>query len=118
MEPHSSKTDPRPLARYEKDLSLTALVIWCYSLHMFILRKLKLKNKLFSQVEIEVPQACSFIVRTTGCSLSEVTDMDADGNPVFSPAPNSDAFAVEMERYITSPVFCQVTHSATFTHII
>lgn len=50
-------------------------------------------------VEIEVPQTCSFIVRTTGCRLSEVVDMDANGNPVFGPAPTSDAFADEMSRY-------------------
>ncbi|XP_045898204.1 apolipoprotein B-100-like, partial [Micropterus dolomieu] len=51
------------------------------------------------KVEIEVPQTCSFIVRTTGCRLSEVANMDAEGNPVFGPAPSSDAFAVEMEKY-------------------
>lgn len=50
------------------------------------------------QVEIEVPQTCSFIVRTTGCSLSQVVDVDAAGNPVFGPAPSSDAFAAEMAR--------------------
>lgn len=50
-------------------------------------------------VEIEVPQTCSFIVRTTGCSLSEVVSTDIDGNAVFGPAPSSDAFAAEMERY-------------------
>uniref|UniRef100_A0A3B4T6U1 Apolipoprotein B n=1 Tax=Seriola dumerili TaxID=41447 RepID=A0A3B4T6U1_SERDU len=60
-----------------------------------------LKNgpRAFCMVEIEVPQTCSFIVRTTGCSLSEVVDMDAEGNPVFRPAPGSDAFAAEMEMY-------------------
>lgn len=60
------------------------------------------KNNIYllSQVEIEVPQTCSFIVRTTGCSLSEVVNMDAEGNPVFGPAPGSAAFAAEMERYI------------------
>uniref|UniRef100_A0A671WBY7 Apolipoprotein B-100-like n=1 Tax=Sparus aurata TaxID=8175 RepID=A0A671WBY7_SPAAU len=55
--------------------------------------------KATCKVEIEVPQACSFIVRTTGCTLSEVVDMDAEGNPVFGPSPSSDAFAAEMERY-------------------
>ncbi|XP_076613031.1 apolipoprotein B-100-like [Chaetodon auriga] len=55
--------------------------------------------KATCKVEIEVPQTCSFIVRTTGCSLSEVANMDAEGNPVFSPTPSSDAFAAEMERY-------------------
>ena len=51
-----------------------------------------------SQVEIEVPQTCSFIVRTSGCSLSEVYDMDTDGSPMFRPASGSDAFAAEMEK--------------------
>lgn len=50
------------------------------------------------QVEIEVPRACSFIVRTTSCQLTEVVDMDMDGNPVFGPAPTSDVFAADMER--------------------
>ncbi|KAM4521772.1 apolipoprotein Bb, tandem duplicate 1 [Odontesthes bonariensis] len=61
----------------------------------------QLKNgpKASCKVEIEVPQTCSFIVRTTGCTLREVVDMDAEGNPVFSPAASSDAFAAEMERY-------------------
>ncbi|XP_061742378.1 apolipoprotein Bb, tandem duplicate 1 isoform X2 [Nerophis ophidion] len=55
--------------------------------------------KATCNVEIEVPQACRFIVRTTGCSLKEVTAMDSDGNPVFGASPSSDAFAAEMERY-------------------
>ncbi|KAK2856131.1 hypothetical protein Q5P01_004866 [Channa striata] len=60
-----------------------------------------LKNgpKASCTVEIEVPQTCSFIVRTTGCSLSEVVGMDAAGNPVFGPAPSSADFAAEMEKY-------------------
>ncbi|XP_077408246.1 apolipoprotein Bb, tandem duplicate 1 [Vanacampus margaritifer] len=51
------------------------------------------------KVEIEVPQTCSFIVRTTGCTLSEVVDVDSDNNPIFGAAPSSNAFAAEMERY-------------------
>ncbi|XP_053737738.1 apolipoprotein Bb, tandem duplicate 1 [Synchiropus splendidus] len=60
-----------------------------------------LKNgpKAICKVEIEVPQTCSFIVRTTGCRLSEVVGMDPAGNPEFRPAPTSDVFAAEMERY-------------------
>ncbi|XP_051792710.1 apolipoprotein Bb, tandem duplicate 1 [Acanthochromis polyacanthus] len=60
-----------------------------------------LKNgpKASCKVEIEVPQTCSFIIRTTGCQLNEVVDVDAEGNPVFGPAPSSDTFAAEMERY-------------------
>uniref|UniRef100_A0A3P9NJZ8 Apolipoprotein Bb, tandem duplicate 1 n=1 Tax=Poecilia reticulata TaxID=8081 RepID=A0A3P9NJZ8_POERE len=61
----------------------------------------ELKNgpKASCKVEIEVPQMCSFILHTTGCSLSEVVDTDANGNPVFLPAASSDSFAAEMERY-------------------
>uniref|UniRef100_A0A4W5MQB1 Vitellogenin domain-containing protein n=1 Tax=Hucho hucho TaxID=62062 RepID=A0A4W5MQB1_9TELE len=55
--------------------------------------------KCSCKVEIEVPQSCSYILRTTGCSLSEVVDMDAEGNPVFGPAPGSDAFAAAMEKH-------------------
>ncbi|KAL6095861.1 uncharacterized protein ACO6RY_09696 [Pungitius sinensis] len=51
------------------------------------------------KVEIEVPQTCSFIVRTTGCILYEVVDTEAEGIPVFGPAASSDAFAAEMEKY-------------------
>ncbi|KAM9840239.1 apolipoprotein Bb, tandem duplicate 1 [Aulostomus maculatus] len=60
-----------------------------------------LKNgpKASCKVEIEVPQTCSFIVRVSGCSLSEVVDMDDAGNYVFGPSPSSDAFAAEMEKY-------------------
>ncbi|XP_077567704.1 apolipoprotein Bb, tandem duplicate 1 [Stigmatopora nigra] len=51
------------------------------------------------KVEIEVPQTCSFIVRTTACSLSEAVGIDSDGKPMFNAASSSDAFAAEMERY-------------------
>ncbi|XP_056150905.1 apolipoprotein B-100-like [Lampris incognitus] len=55
--------------------------------------------KAFCKVVIDMPQTCSFIVRTTGCSLSEVVSTDVEGNPVFRPAPGSDAFAAEMAKY-------------------
>ncbi|XP_024275438.2 apolipoprotein B-100 [Oncorhynchus tshawytscha] len=55
--------------------------------------------KASCKVEIEVPQSCSYILRTTGCSLSEVVDMDAEGKPVFGPAPGSDAFTAAMEKH-------------------
>ncbi|XP_015802906.3 apolipoprotein Bb, tandem duplicate 1 [Nothobranchius furzeri] len=60
----------------------------------------RLKNgpKASCKVEVEVPRTCSFIVRTTGCTLSEVVDADAEGNPVFSPASNSDDFAADMAK--------------------
>ncbi|PWA27745.1 hypothetical protein CCH79_00000447 [Gambusia affinis] len=61
----------------------------------------ELKNgpKASCKVEIEVPQMCSFILHTTDCSLREVVDTDANGNPVFLPAAGSDGFAAEMERH-------------------
>ncbi|XP_056436794.1 apolipoprotein Bb, tandem duplicate 1 [Gadus chalcogrammus] len=55
--------------------------------------------KASCKVEVEVPQSCYFIIRTTGCSLSEVVGTEADGSPVFAPASSSDAFAAEMEKY-------------------
>ncbi|XP_067098265.1 apolipoprotein B-100-like [Osmerus mordax] len=55
--------------------------------------------KVSCKVEIEVPQSCNYILRTTGCSLSEVVDTDAEGNPVFGPAAGSDAFVAAMEKY-------------------
>uniref|UniRef100_A0A8C7PEG7 Vitellogenin domain-containing protein n=1 Tax=Oncorhynchus mykiss TaxID=8022 RepID=A0A8C7PEG7_ONCMY len=55
--------------------------------------------KCSCKVEIEVPQSCSYILRTTGCSLSEVVDMDAEGKPVFGPALGSDTFAAAMEKH-------------------
>ncbi|KAK3537618.1 hypothetical protein QTP70_017011 [Hemibagrus guttatus] len=51
-----------------------------------------------SMVELEVPQTCKFVLRTTECVLSEVTDIDAQGQPVYTSAPGSEAFKAAMER--------------------
>ncbi|XP_048831185.1 apolipoprotein B-100 [Brienomyrus brachyistius] len=60
-----------------------------------------LKNgpKVTCKVDLEVPQACNFIMRTSECSLSEVSVIDAQGQPVYRPAVGSDAFRVAMEKY-------------------
>uniref|UniRef100_A0A8C5G644 Apolipoprotein B-100-like n=1 Tax=Gouania willdenowi TaxID=441366 RepID=A0A8C5G644_GOUWI len=50
------------------------------------------------KVEIEVPQTCSFIIRTTECSLSEIFDVDSEGNPVYRPAAGAQAFKAAMEK--------------------
>ncbi|XP_043076199.1 apolipoprotein Bb, tandem duplicate 1 [Puntigrus tetrazona] len=50
------------------------------------------------KVEIEVPHICSYIVRTTECELSEVTDVDAEGKPIFGPSAGSDSFKSAMEK--------------------
>uniref|UniRef100_A0A3B4AKJ3 Vitellogenin domain-containing protein n=1 Tax=Periophthalmus magnuspinnatus TaxID=409849 RepID=A0A3B4AKJ3_9GOBI len=56
--------------------------------------------KVTCKVEIEVPQACSFVMHTTDCTLSEVSVMDPQGVPVYSPAPGSDAFKAAMEKSV------------------
>ncbi|XP_041660840.1 apolipoprotein B-100-like [Cheilinus undulatus] len=55
--------------------------------------------RVMCKVEIEVPQTCSFIVRTIGCVMEEVVGVNAEGEPVFAPAAGSEAFTAEMERY-------------------
>lgn len=55
-----------------------------------------------SQVEIEVPGTCQYVVHTKECTLSEVIDNDADGSPVFRPAAGADTFKAEMEKYVSS----------------
>ena len=52
------------------------------------------------QVEFEVPQACKFILHTKSCALSEVTHMDAQGQPVYEPAATSDAFEAAMAKWV------------------
>ncbi|XP_075304075.1 apolipoprotein B-100 [Odontesthes bonariensis] len=54
--------------------------------------------KVSCQVEIEVPQMCRFIMHTADCALSEVSVMDPRGQPVYTPAPGSDAFKASMEK--------------------
>ncbi|XP_062407569.1 apolipoprotein B-100-like [Sardina pilchardus] len=48
--------------------------------------------KVSCKVEIDVPQTCSFILRTTECSLSELVD------GVYRPSSETDAFRVAMEK--------------------
>ncbi|KAJ8274954.1 hypothetical protein COCON_G00095790 [Conger conger] len=59
-----------------------------------------LKNgpKVTCKVEIEVPQTCSYVVHTSECTLSEVTDIDSEGLPVYGPAAGADAFRAAMAK--------------------
>ncbi|XP_061600428.1 apolipoprotein B-100 [Cololabis saira] len=50
------------------------------------------------QVEVDVPDLCSFSVHTRDCALSEVSVMDPQGQPVFSPAAGSEPFRASMEK--------------------
>uniref|UniRef100_A0A672PDZ7 Vitellogenin domain-containing protein n=1 Tax=Sinocyclocheilus grahami TaxID=75366 RepID=A0A672PDZ7_SINGR len=42
--------------------------------------------KISCKVEIDVPVACSFELRTSECSLTEVVGTDANGAPIYAPA--------------------------------
>ncbi|XP_026088611.1 apolipoprotein B-100-like [Carassius auratus] len=50
------------------------------------------------KVEIEVPQTCRYILRTTECALSEVIDVHTEGNPLFGPSAGAEAFKAAMEK--------------------
>ncbi|KAK2890072.1 hypothetical protein Q8A73_018372 [Channa argus] len=54
--------------------------------------------KVTCKVEVDVPQTCSFILRTTDCSVSEISNVDAEGNPVYHPAAGADAFKAAMAK--------------------
>ncbi|KAI5616809.1 apolipoprotein B-100, partial [Silurus asotus] len=50
------------------------------------------------KVELEVPQMCKFVLRTTECALREVTDIDAQGQPIYTATPGTESFKAAMER--------------------
>lgn len=45
-----------------------------------------------------MPQTCSFILRTTECSLSEISGVDEEGNPMYHPAAGAKAFKDAMAK--------------------
>lgn len=51
-----------------------------------------------AKVEIDVPQTCSFVLRTTECSLSEISEVDEQGNAIYRPAAGAKAFKDAMAR--------------------
>ncbi|XP_043918557.1 apolipoprotein B-100 [Protopterus annectens] len=55
--------------------------------------------KISCKAEVEVPQICSFILRTNKCTLREVTGVNADGKVILKKAKNSDDFAAAMSQY-------------------
>ncbi|XP_057678413.1 apolipoprotein B-100-like [Corythoichthys intestinalis] len=54
--------------------------------------------KISCQVELEVPQTCSFVVRTTECSLSEIFAVDDNGKALYRPAAGAQAFKAAMAK--------------------
>ncbi|XP_050990114.1 apolipoprotein B-100 [Labeo rohita] len=65
--------------------------------------------KISCQVEIEVPQTCSFVLHTKECVLSEVSVIDAQGQPVYRQAAGAEAFQLAMEKNPLNFVVEQVT---------
>ncbi|XP_052000861.1 apolipoprotein B-100 [Xyrauchen texanus] len=70
--------------------------------------------KISCQVEIDVPQTCSFVLHTKECVLSEVSVIDAQGQPVYKQAAGSEAFQAAMEKYLLNFVVEQVTHVSIY----
>uniref|UniRef100_A0AAV2K794 Vitellogenin domain-containing protein n=1 Tax=Knipowitschia caucasica TaxID=637954 RepID=A0AAV2K794_KNICA len=56
--------------------------------------------KVTCKVELDVPQGCSFIMRTTDCSLLELSGLDSSGNPVYVPAQGTEVFSEEMAKSV------------------
>ncbi|KAM4521771.1 apolipoprotein B-100-like [Odontesthes bonariensis] len=55
-------------------------------------------SKVSCTVEVDVPQTCSFILRTTECSLSEISGVDEEGKPLYRPAAEAEAFKTAMAK--------------------
>nr|XP_020043134.1 apolipoprotein B-100 [Castor canadensis] len=56
-------------------------------------------TKINCKVELEVPQLCSFILRTSQCTLKEVYGFNPEGKPLLKKTKNSEAFGAAMSRY-------------------
>ncbi|ELV11105.1 Apolipoprotein B-100 [Tupaia chinensis] len=56
-------------------------------------------TKIHCKVELEVPQLCSFILRTSQCTLKEVYGFNPEGKPLMKKTKNSEEFAAAMSRF-------------------
>ncbi|CAM4646048.1 unnamed protein product [Lepidochelys kempii] len=56
-------------------------------------------SKINCKVELEVPQLCSFILKTSQCTLREMFGVDAEGKSLLKKSKNSDDFARAMAQY-------------------
>uniref|UniRef100_A0A8B9KDJ3 Apolipoprotein Ba n=1 Tax=Astyanax mexicanus TaxID=7994 RepID=A0A8B9KDJ3_ASTMX len=70
--------------------------------------------RITCKVELEVPQTCSFVLRTADCALSEVALISAQGQPVYKPVAGSDLFQAAMEKNPLNFVVEQVTEVSVF----
>uniref|UniRef100_A0A2I3T9X1 Apolipoprotein B-100 n=1 Tax=Pan troglodytes TaxID=9598 RepID=A0A2I3T9X1_PANTR len=56
-------------------------------------------TRINCKVELEVPQLCSFILKTSQCTLKEVYGFNPDGKALLKKTKNSEEFAAAMSRY-------------------
>ncbi|NXX46122.1 APOB protein, partial [Tricholaema leucomelas] len=56
-------------------------------------------SKINCKVELEVPQLCSFILRTTHCSLRETFGVDTEGKAMLKKSKVSEDFANAMSKH-------------------
>ncbi|KAL1783421.1 apolipoprotein B-100 [Sigmodon hispidus] len=56
-------------------------------------------TKINCKVELEVPQLCGFIMRTSQCTLKEVYGFNPEGKALMKKTKNSDEFSTAMSRF-------------------
>ncbi|XP_053747096.1 apolipoprotein B-100 [Panthera pardus] len=56
-------------------------------------------TRINCKVELEVPQLCSFILKTSQCALKEGYGFNARGKPLLHKTSNSEEFAAAMSKY-------------------
>ncbi|XP_066091149.1 apolipoprotein B-100 [Saccopteryx bilineata] len=56
-------------------------------------------TKINCKVELEVPQLCSFILRTSQCTLKEVHGFSPEGKALLRNTKNSEEFSAAMSKY-------------------
>ncbi|KAM8776139.1 LOW QUALITY PROTEIN: apolipoprotein B-100 [Rhynchonycteris naso] len=56
-------------------------------------------TKINCKVELEVPQLCSFILRTSQCTLKEVHGFSPEGKALLRTTKNSEEFSAAMSKY-------------------
>eukprot|EP00070_Physeter_catodon_P035279 XP_028342173.1 apolipoprotein B-100 [Physeter catodon] len=56
-------------------------------------------TKINCKVELEVPQLCNFILKTSHCTLKEVYGFNPEGKALLKTAKNTEEFAAAMSKY-------------------
>lgn len=56
-------------------------------------------TRINCKVELEVPQLCNFILKTSHCTLKEVYGLNPEGKALLKKTKNSEEFAAAMSKY-------------------